>query len=323
MVIRHGCALLCAGLIAGTAAQAQHPAGHTSEEGFYPAQGRRYPAVLPPVPEGPVKRFRIPMTHTRVEIAPGVQYDGWTFGGSIPGPVVHVEQGDRVEVWLVNESEIEHSLDFHSGRMAPSRWYRDVAPGDSLRFDFVASDPGVFMAHCGTAPVLAHIANGMYFPMVVRPKGMPMAEREFVFTQSEFYTTEGDDGVLALDDETALNGAPGYMAFNGVANQYKDAPIQVEVGPRYRAWVMNAGPNRTSAFHIVGTIFDRVIDGDAKGALYGVQTWNIPPGGGAMFEFTFAEEGLYPFVTHAFSDASKGALGLFRVGSPSVTTMEH
>jgi nitrite reductase (NO-forming) len=263
------------------------------------------------------------MRHARVEIAPGVFYDGWTFGGTIPGPVIHVEQGDQVEVWLVNDSDLEHSLDFHSGRMAPSTWYRDIAPGDSIKFEFVARDPGVFMAHCGTAPVLAHISNGMYFPMVVRPRGLPYAEKEFVFTQSEFYTTEGDGDALTLDDEAALSGIPTYVAFNGLANQYKDAPIQVEAGKPYRAWVMNAGPNRTSAFHIVGTIFDRVVDGDERGAVYNVQTWNIAPGGGAMFEFTLAEEGLYPFVTHAFSDASKGALGLFRAGSPSVMTMDH
>ncbi|MGH7540037.1 MAG: multicopper oxidase domain-containing protein, partial [Gemmatimonadota bacterium] len=52
----------------------------------------------------------------------------------------------------------------------------------------------------------------------------------------------------------------------------------------------------------------------------GVQTWSVPAGGGAVFETTFEEdasgEGLYAFVTHAFADAEKGAVGLIRVGDP-------
>mgnify|MGYP003694002737 CR=1 FL=1 len=47
--------------------------------------------------------------------------------------------------------------------------FRDVAPGESFTFRFKASDPGVFMYHCGTKPVLAHIANGMYGAIVVEP----------------------------------------------------------------------------------------------------------------------------------------------------------
>ena len=40
-------------------------------------------------------------------------------------------------------------------------------PGESFTFRFKANDPGVFMYHCGTKPVLAHIANGMYGAIVV------------------------------------------------------------------------------------------------------------------------------------------------------------
>ena len=40
---------------------------------------------------------------------------------------------------------------------------------------------------------------------------------------------------------------------------------------------------------------------------------NLPAQGGFV-EFTFAEEGFYPMVTHKFSNVGKGALGLFRAG---------
>ena len=50
-------------------------------------------------------------------------------------------------------------------------------PGKSISFTFRASDPGVFMYHCGTKPVLAHIANGMYGAIVVDPKDATLPHR--------------------------------------------------------------------------------------------------------------------------------------------------
>jgi nitrite reductase (NO-forming) len=85
--------------------------------------------------------------------------------------------------------------------------------------------------------------------------------------------------------------------------------------------VVNAGPSLRSDFHIVGAVFDRVYpDGNPKNVLNSVQTWTVPAGGGAVFETEFRQgesgEGAYAFVTHAFADASKGAVGLIKVGNP-------
>jgi nitrite reductase (NO-forming) len=53
-----------------------------------------------------------------------------------------------------------------------------------------------------------------------------------------------------------------------------------------------------------------------------MQTWNVPVGGGAIFEMRLAEAGLYPFVTHAFADATKGAVGVFQAGN-AAGSMPH
>ncbi|RCW30661.1 hypothetical protein [Pseudidiomarina tainanensis] len=39
---------------------------------------------------------RMDVFSQKVEVAPGVSYNAWTFGGSVPGPVLHVREGDRV-----------------------------------------------------------------------------------------------------------------------------------------------------------------------------------------------------------------------------------
>jgi len=170
------------------------------------------------------------------------------------------------------------------------------------------------MYHCGTAPVLHHIANDMYGAIIVDPKdGWPTpASKEYVLVQSEFYITGGKGDIKRM--ETVQ---PDFVTFNGVPNQYMDSPLTANYGERVRIYVVNAGPSLFSAFHIVGTIFEAVYaDGNPANRLTGMQTYTIPPGGGAVFDVVVPEAGLYPIVTHAFAYASKGATGMLKIGEP-------
>ena len=291
-----------------------------------------YPASLAPASRAPVKQFRIPIEDATVEIAKGVTYKSWTFGGSVPGPVIRVRQGDLVKITLVNQASMPHSIDFHAARIPMSQAFRSILPKDSLSFEFIARDPGAYLVHCGTPPVLLHLMQGMYLPIVVDPKaGWPgKVNKEFVIVQSEFYVQGGDSALPGQADwKRALDREASYVVFNGRAFQYQEHPLHVDVGDRVRLFVVNAGPTFTSDFHIVGAIFDRVYsDGNPDHAMSGVQTWAVPAGGGAVFETTFAKdasgEGTYAFVTHAFADAAKGAVGLIQVGNPQqIAGMGH
>jgi nitrite reductase (NO-forming) len=290
-------------------------------------------ARVAPVGDAGIKEFRIPITHDTIEIANGVRYVGWTFGGTVPGPVMRVREGDLVRINLVNEAVgMPHSIDFHAARLPMDDAMKSIMPGDSLQFEFTATTPGAFMVHCGTAPVLMHIAQGMYLTIIVDPKGgwPDRADKEFVVVQSEFYpkASAGDTTVKEGDWNAMLDGKASYVVFNGRADQYRTAPLQVDEGDRVRIFFMNAGPNRNSDFHIVGAIFDTVYpDGDPAHALHGIQTQMVPVGGGAVFETTFAKgqsgEGHYAFVTHSFADATRGAVGVIQVGHPKLMAAGH
>lgn len=292
-----------------------------------------FDASVRPVSKAAVKEFRIPMTHDTIEISEGVRYVGWTFGGTVPGPVLRVREGDLVRITLVNEAEgMPHSIDFHASRIPMDHAMKSIAPGDSLSFEFQATTAGVFMVHCGTPPVLMHIAQGMYLPIIVDPKGgwPTKVDKEFVLVQSEFYPKASivDTAVLEGDWDAMLDNRASYVVFNGRANQYQAAPLIVDEGDRVRLFVMNAGPNRSSAFHVVGAIFDAVYPGGKPSeAIHGLQTWDVPVGGGTVFETTFEKgmsgEGTYAFVTHVFADASKGAVGLIKVGNPAQMAAGH
>jgi nitrite reductase (NO-forming) len=175
------------------------------------------------------------------------------------------------------------------------------------------------MYHCGTGPALHHIANGMYGVIIVEPaEGLAPVDKEFVLVQSEWYL--GPQGeVSSLAKAAAAAPAPDLVVFNGIANQYKDNPLQVEVDERVRVYVLNAGPSVDSAFHVVGTVFDTVIKegvvlNRVNPGRWGSQAVDLAPSQGAIVEFSFAEEGLYPIVTHAFNLVGRGALGLFQAG---------
>jgi nitrite reductase (NO-forming) len=280
-------------------------------------------ARLAPAERTRLHSIRLEMKHAPVTIAPGVRYAAWTFGGAVPGPALRVRQGDTVDFTLVNRANIPHSMDFHAAEIAPSKYYVNLMPGDSLRYRFVARVPGAFMYHCGTAPVAMHIANGMYGALVVDPATPLPKAREFVFVQSEFYLTPkpAADGTRGLEWEKLLSLAPDHVVFNGRAGQYASHPLEVRPNERLRLYVVNAGPNRISSFHVVGGIFEQVYEGGTARA--GIQTVNIPVGGGSILQVRLREPGDYPFVTHAFADATKGAVGVLRALAPGKTPGEQ
>jgi len=90
--------------------------------------------------------------------------------------------------------------------------------------------------------------------------------------------------------------------------------LDARPGELIQLHVVNAGPNHFSAFHVIGAIFDRVYaSGNPKNVEYGVQTYTLPPGGGASFDLIIPDEGMYPMVTHSLQHALTGALGVIKV----------
>src|SRR3954451_14990723 len=283
---------------------------------------------LPAVPPGAIKKFNVDVMQHVTQVSPDLApteawtyvVNGKTFRGTAASEPMVVNQGDKVQVTFVNGGSkamavtMPHSIDFHSAEVAPSKNYVDVEAGKKLTFEFVAKHPGVFMYHCATQPVLSHVSNGMSGMMVVKPKGLPKVDRELWMTQSEYYL--GAPGAPADAAKMAAE-KPDVIAFNGYANQYKTNPITVRRGERVRMYVLNAGPSKWSAFHVIGTVFDKTTVEGMVG--HDSQTASLAPSQGGWMEFTLDQEGNYPFVTHSFGDMVKGAAGILHTtGAPPV-----
>lgn len=271
-------------------------------------------AGLPPLQDGRVHRRTLTVQEVRREIAPGYEQRLWTFDGTAPGPVLHGRVGDVFEITLVNDGSIGHSIDFHAGSLAPDRPMRTIGPGERLTYRFTATRAGVWMYHCSTMPTSTHIANGMFGAVVIEPRGLRPVDRSYLLVQSELYL--GPHGGT-IDVDKLLAEQPDAVVFNGYADQYDHQPLRAAVGERVRVWVLDAGPNRATSFHVVGGQFDAVWAEGAyllrPGSDGGAQSLALQPAQGGFVELSFPEPGHYPFVSHVMIDAERGAHGLFRV----------
>jgi nitrite reductase (NO-forming) len=315
------------------------PSKTTSERhkgAFAEGASLSFGAQLKPLDPSPVKNVRLDTTHKIIEIAPGVKFSAWTFGDAVPGPTVRARVGDRIRFTMTNRSDepapgvrltaapMMHSMDFHAAMVSPQDKYHSIAPGQTIEFEFVVNYPGIFMYHCGTPMILEHIASGMYGAVVVEPReGYPTkVDREYVVIQSEFYAKpdpgkrkEGGVPLYVLDSQRLRDARPSHTVFNGTHNGMVKKPLAAKPGERVRLFVLNVGPSRTSSFHVVGTIFDRVwFEGNPENQFKGMQTVLLGSSNSAIIEFVIPEKGSYIMVDHHFANASQGAIGLIDAG---------
>ena len=327
----------------------------------------RAPALAPLQPGNRTHQVRMDIVAAEIEIAPDVRYQAWTFGGTVPGPVVHVRQGDSVIFTMKNRSDekvsvtppekgaspflaalaqdrlqkvapvvapMHHSMDFHAGTVAPDDKWRMVMPGETIRMEWVANYPGVYLYHCGAPPILMHLAMGQYGVVVVSPRdGFETdgeVDREFVVVQSEFYLKPAEDELFVLDFDAAAKKIPSHVLFNGHLTALTDRPLEARAGERVRLYLHNVGPNDQSSNHVIGAIFDRVFyEGNPLNDSRGMQTVVLGASNGAVVEFIAPEEGDYILVDHEFADAQKGAIGHIMVRARDgrttrrITTMAH
>jgi nitrite reductase (NO-forming) len=140
------------------------------------------PGVPPAIDRAKPARVIVDLetTEEKGTLANGVEYTFWTFGGTVPGPLMRVRQGDTVEIRLTNrkDSHLMHSIDLHAvtgpgGGAAVTQ----IMPGETGAFEWKALNPGLYVYHCATPMIPMHVANGMYGMILVEPPaGVPRAE---------------------------------------------------------------------------------------------------------------------------------------------------
>jgi nitrite reductase (NO-forming) len=314
-----------------------------------PAPSREINATLLPPPRVPpavnrnepaIVSVDLETTEQKGTLTDGVEYMFWTFGGTVPGPMLRVREGDTVRLRLRNSPAAHnmHSIDLHAvtgpgGGAAVTQ----IVPGEEGTFEWKALNPGLYVYHCATPHVPIHVANGMYGMILVEPeKGLPPVDREYYVMQGEFYTKGRTmaPGLQPFDANKARDERPEYVVFNGrMGALMGESALKAKTGQTIRLYIGNGGPNLVSSFHVIGAVFDKVYTEAAMGGgnvARNVQTTLVPAGGAAIVEFKAVVPGRFLLVDHSLSRAlDKGALGslvvdgdarpdVFRSLSPSV-----
>ena len=311
------------GVMMTSGEQAAKPA-RQSADGLTPLP---QPVVAAPLPQrGPTTvQYEVETHEVTALMDDGIAYTYWTFGGTVPGPMLRVRQGDTVELTLKNspDSKLSHSIDLHAvtGPGGGAK-VTQIAPGESATFTFKALNPGVYIYHCASPLVPQHIANGMYGMIVVEPpEGLPPVDHEFYVMQGDFYL-EGDRAEHGLHDfslQQMTDEHPNYVVFNGAVGALTgDKALKANVGDKVRIFFGVGGPNVTSSFHLIGEIFDNVYpEGSTNPIQHNVQTTLVPTGGATIVEFTTDYPGTYTLVDHSLGRMTKGAVGLLQVDGPA------
>ncbi|MGQ3411185.1 copper-containing nitrite reductase [Natrinema sp. LN54] len=266
------------------------------------------------------------------EIEPGVTFEYMTFEGQVPGPMIRVRRGDRVNLTFEvpeDMNKVGHNMDFHAvygpGGGADAT---TIGPGDDpTEISFTADYAGVFIYHCAIPNMDMHISSGMFGSILVEPEdGLPEVDNEYYLGQHEIYTDGevGEEGHHSFDFDAMLAEQPTYVVFNGQAYGFtKDGgvPMQAETGETARVYFANGGPNLLSSLHPIGNVWSRYYrDGDLlTDPEKNIETAPVAPGTTTAAEMEFPVPGPVKIVDHALTRAGRrGALGVVNVdGEPT------
>lgn len=303
---------------------------HAVRSGIEPVQGQELartalaPAVPPPIARNYATKvvFEVEIKEHKKPLAPGIDYVYWTFGDDAPGPLLRVREGDLVEVHLHNhpDNKLAHDIEFDAAD-GPSGGANVslTAPGHSSVFSWRALRPGLFCYQSLAEPTGVHVANGLFGLILVEPKaGLPAVEREVQIVQSEFYLDGERDvkGLHRFSLRKAEAEQPDYVVFNGRVGALTGShALKARVGERLRVYFGNAGPNLSSAFHIVGSSLATVMEpGNEATEPRDAQTSLVPAGGSRMVELRLDTPGEYTILDHSLFRASlKGTIGVLSV----------
>ncbi len=169
-----------------------------------------------------------------VTLASGRVIEGYTLNGMTPGPTIRAEQGQLVQVRVVNESVSDgmtlhwHGVDVPNAADGVAGVTQDaVAMGEEYTYRFVARDPGTYWYH---SHQLSHeqVQGGLLGALVVEPRA-PSTPPEDADVLALVHIYDGRRTVNGFDDMAREPLAPGARARVRVINT-DNGPMSVWVG---------------------------------------------------------------------------------------------
>jgi FtsP/CotA-like multicopper oxidase with cupredoxin domain len=287
----------------------------------------------------------------------GHYFDAWTFNSTVPGPTMRMTEGDLIRINVINskDSKHTHSLHMHSihtaemdGVATPSSSssqddkmesvggiYKSgmILPGRNFTYEFVAQPYGVYPYHCHVSPVADHINRGLYGMMIIDPKEPRELRTEMVMTMNGYdmdYEMEGPVTPLSMaamrgeevrqEDEERDNE---IYTVNGKAFDYMDHPIPLNVGEKYRIYLLNMVEfDLINSFHLHGDMISYIPGGTQYEASQVNDIIELGQANRGVVEFEYDNPGRYMFHAHVQEFTDLGWMGLFDVRQENATSAD-
>jgi nitrite reductase (NO-forming) len=265
----------------------------------YSVVGSRDALHLPPPQNGRADRpqeIDLPLIESTLEVANGRNMRVWTYGGTVPGPILRATVGDALRVTLTNHSSMAHNVHFHGAHDVMQDGLGLVNPGETQIYEFTAGPVGLHPYHCHVPPYAWHVGKGLYGSLIVDPVGGRPPAHEFVLCLCGFDV----DGVGHNDT----------YAWNGVAGYYAKFPLKVPAGELVRLYLTNmVEHDPVASFHLHAHTFDVYRSGTSLTPHEHTDIVSLGPAERAILEFRLPRRGRYMFHPHQSHMAEKGAMG--------------
>jgi FtsP/CotA-like multicopper oxidase with cupredoxin domain len=252
-----------------------------------------------------VREWDVVAEDKRIEVAPGVAFEAWTYNGRVPGPALRAHEGERLRINFTNGSSHPHTIHFHGIHTAAHDGVAglgagNVEPGRSFTYEFDAEPFGFHHYHCHTSPLAQHIAKGLYGAFIIDPEqGRPEAD-ELILVQNAFDTN--------FDRENEV------YAVNTVAFAYMHEPIRVKRDQLIRIYLLNMVEyDPVNSFHLHANFFHRFPTGTSLEPAELTDTVAQGQGQRDILELRFPYTGRYMFHAHVSEFAELGWMGFFEV----------
>jgi FtsP/CotA-like multicopper oxidase with cupredoxin domain len=234
--------------------------------------------------EDGVKVFELETSVVRWTILPGVTVDAYAYNGQIPGPRIHVAEGDRIRVHLHNGLPEDTTIHWH-GMILPNAMdgpaeitQAPVPPGGDFTYAFTVEQHGTYFYHPHAQPDRTQ-ALGLYGALIIDPKDPATevaADHDYVIELQEWLMREG----LTYPAMPMEGSMPNYFTINGRAYPSTDT-ISMKVGETLKVRFIGTNNGFIHPMHIHGGPFEVVaVDGMtlAPSARWLADTVNVGPG---------------------------------------------
>jgi len=271
------------------------------------------------------REFNMTIDEVSINVAPGFYANVFAFNGQVPGPLIHVREGDDITVHVTNNTTLPHSIHWH-GVNQTGTWQSDgvpdvtqkaIQPGEAFTYHFKTDRPGSLWYHCHVN-VWEHVAiRGMWGPLIVDSKNPSAVEK-----------TVTKDAILMMNTwespygpSYGKGGAPAdvadYFSVNGRSFPLTQ-PIRVHKGDVLRVRMWGAG-DEIHEMHLHG--HDQLFthkDGYALPSPYYVDT--VPVGPGERYDTIVQMNNPGRFIFHDHVDRHLNMGGM--LGGP-ITVIEY